>query len=908
MTAATPEVHTGVSALNSVINPVVSDAFAPEGLVSINPLQLWIPLAATLWLAGIGAMLVYTAVSYLLLRRRVATAVLLENNIYRSENVDSPFVLGIFRPKIYLPFQMDGESLTYVIAHEQAHIRRGDHLWKPFGFLLLALHWFNPLMWLGYILLCRDIELACDEKVIKAMDNEAKANYTQALVTCSVNRRSIAACPLAFGEVGVKERVKSVMNYKKPAFWIVAAAIAVCVIVGACFLTNPVTHTLENIEDHHFDARTYEHTAAMVSDGETNTYVGVVDRELLQELYSIRISRKALSQSRSEDREKSNTLILNLPHREEPEILTSFVGGTFIHFNGDFTEVWVDDRVKPTLSYKVLDAEKARNIYYRIKGSDSGETVPVETVKGNLKTYYKNADGTWQVEGRDYKYRLEITGRMHNAAGDSTFVYLSNLETIPFDRAWKAAGFSSNSEDYFAPEEAVLVEWHQSGSTEGEKLVARSGEYSAVLLSYTSNTPRELYAGTVNWLTIDDDDEAIAPFRVWEGEKERFGVYTVFDAQTYEVLDFFRPSGLAPQTYLFQNADPQRQYIVLVRFDNGDKLYAFGVSFEKTIVSESVQSAVTEAILERNSGDRFPAGQIPVEAHCILGVESRSGTPLEGQTNAIQETTVYVQYVYNRYSYSGGKLESVGGIATPARLTFSGNREKGYVLEEFLEPKGGDIYAEEIRKYFPEDIAAILLDPQSDIVDTEELESQCLSQAEAYFSELSGYADLKDAYEKDGPLALCTITKNDDSSQSYKILDKNGKLLYSQEHFWRYAEINQVGSKVLEFSTQAGTGISTRWAVYCDVENSRVSETFYYVLMVHENYVVYGDYKNGEHSVVVQDLFDKSAYYKEYTLTNCSPVAADVILKAETNGEGSVVVTYPTGDDYKVTELTINLP
>ena len=198
-----------------------------------------VTVLTALWAAGVGAMLVYTAVSYFLLRRKVDTAVRFRDNIYQSENVDSPFVLGIAKAKIYLPFRMDRRDLAHVIAHEQAHIRRKDHWWKPFGFVLLAIHWFNPLMWVGYILLCRDIELACDEKVIREMDNETKADYTEALVACSVNRRRIAACPLAFGEVGVKERVKNVMNYKKPAFWIVIAAVALCIVVAVCFLTNP---------------------------------------------------------------------------------------------------------------------------------------------------------------------------------------------------------------------------------------------------------------------------------------------------------------------------------------------------------------------------------------------------------------------------------------------------------------------------------------------------------------------------------------------------------------------------------------------------------------------------------------------------------------------------------------------
>ena len=235
-----PSVQTGVPAINSVINPVIGSSLAPAPGASANPLQIWIPILSIVWVVGVAALLLYTAVSYWRLRRKVSEAVILRDNIFQSENVASPFVLGVFRPRIYLPYNMDGQDLSHVVAHEQAHIRRRDHWWKPLGFLLLTIHWFNPLMWLAYVLLCRDIELACDEKVIRELGNEQRANYTQALVACSVNRRMIAACPLAFGEVGVKERVKSVMNYKKPAFWIVVLAVITCVVVAVCFLTNPL--------------------------------------------------------------------------------------------------------------------------------------------------------------------------------------------------------------------------------------------------------------------------------------------------------------------------------------------------------------------------------------------------------------------------------------------------------------------------------------------------------------------------------------------------------------------------------------------------------------------------------------------------------------------------------------------
>ena len=268
MMEQTPSVQTGVPALNHVINPVISSSFTPAPGASANPLQIWIPVLAGIWLFGIAALFLYSAVSYWRLHRKVCEAVILRGNIYQSEKVCSPFVLGIIRPKIYLPYHMDSREMDHVIAHEQTHIRRKDHWWKPLGFLLLTTHWFNPLMWLSYILLCRDIELACDEKVIRKMSNEQRADYTQALVACSVDRRLITACPLAFGEIGVKERVKSVMNYKKPAFWIVLASVIVCAVIAVCFLTNPIGFQFDVsantiVSANHFDMRNADDPVAI---------------------------------------------------------------------------------------------------------------------------------------------------------------------------------------------------------------------------------------------------------------------------------------------------------------------------------------------------------------------------------------------------------------------------------------------------------------------------------------------------------------------------------------------------------------------------------------------------------------------------------------------------------------------
>lgn len=195
---------------------------------------------APVWAAGMAGLLVYALISYWRLRKKVAASVTVSGNVYLCDYIDTPFILGILKPKIYLPSVMDGNSVAYVLDHERAHLQRKDHWWKPLGFLLLAIHWFNPVIWLAYVCLCRDIELACDEKVIREMGADDKKAYSQALLECSLPRRMIAACPLAFGEVGVKERVKTVLNYKKPTFWIMLIAVIALILAAVCFLTDPV--------------------------------------------------------------------------------------------------------------------------------------------------------------------------------------------------------------------------------------------------------------------------------------------------------------------------------------------------------------------------------------------------------------------------------------------------------------------------------------------------------------------------------------------------------------------------------------------------------------------------------------------------------------------------------------------
>lgn len=236
-----PQIDSGISFLNLTLNELIADNLTPAIGESMNPLQLWIPVLAVFWIVGILVLFGYAFFRYIKLKRMVATAVRYQDGVFQSENVDSPFVLGIFQPRIYLPFHMNETDMVHVIAHEQAHILRNDHLWKVIGFTLVMMHWFNPLAWLGYLLFCRDLEFACDEKAIKLLDCDKRADYSEALLNCTVKRVHIFACPLAFGEVGVKKRIKSVLNYQKPVLWISILVILLSVAVAFAFLTNPVS-------------------------------------------------------------------------------------------------------------------------------------------------------------------------------------------------------------------------------------------------------------------------------------------------------------------------------------------------------------------------------------------------------------------------------------------------------------------------------------------------------------------------------------------------------------------------------------------------------------------------------------------------------------------------------------------
>ncbi len=243
-----PAIQSGISYMNSVVNPVLQASMAPVQGDSVNPMQVAIFLAAVVWLLGMVVMGVYALVNTLLLKKRLAESVQLED-VYICDRIPSPFLFGIFRPKIYLPSALEEGDAQFVVAHERAHLRSLDHIWKALGFGILILHWFNPLVWLAYSLFSRDLELACDERVIEHLGSDCKKPYSQALLRCNSPAWLSVLSPLAFGEVGVKARVKNVLHYKKPALWLLIVAVIAVAVTAVCFLTDPVEQKEYSVQE-----------------------------------------------------------------------------------------------------------------------------------------------------------------------------------------------------------------------------------------------------------------------------------------------------------------------------------------------------------------------------------------------------------------------------------------------------------------------------------------------------------------------------------------------------------------------------------------------------------------------------------------------------------------------------------
>ena len=305
---------------------------------SLEPVQ-YLGLA---WIAGMAVMMLYSFFSYRKIRKSIHIALSLRDNIYIADEIKSPFVIGLLKPKIYLPATLTEEEQSYIILHEQHHIRRGDHIFKALAFIALCLHWFNPLVWVAFILAGKDMEMSCDEAVIRKVGSHVRADYSASLLTLATGRRIIAGTPLAFGEGDTKGRIHNLARWKKPARWIVILSVVLCLILAVCLLTNPAQGMpLYEIDgrNNYSDSLDDRETIEIISNGKE---ASVTDLEgFLKALDEIKVSRKAIDQSRSEDRDSTHQIVLD--------------GQYEINFSWSYSTVWIDNHVKPTFTYLVTN-------------------------------------------------------------------------------------------------------------------------------------------------------------------------------------------------------------------------------------------------------------------------------------------------------------------------------------------------------------------------------------------------------------------------------------------------------------------------------------------------------------------------------------------------------------------------
>ena len=238
-TESTSKIDSGIQGMDEFINPTPQQLLALQDLASTNPLQIYLYIGVVLWIVGIGILTTYSMVTYMHLKRRVRMSVKMEEKVYESDDIADPFILGILRPRIYLPSTLAENAREYVLKHEKTHLVRRDYLWKPLAFFIATIYWFQPLCWIAYVLFCRDIEYACDEKAIGGESRDWKINYCETLMHCSVHEKIFSSCPVAFSENGVKDRIRHVVKYKKPALWSVLILIVISIVVVVCFVTNP---------------------------------------------------------------------------------------------------------------------------------------------------------------------------------------------------------------------------------------------------------------------------------------------------------------------------------------------------------------------------------------------------------------------------------------------------------------------------------------------------------------------------------------------------------------------------------------------------------------------------------------------------------------------------------------------
>lgn len=790
----TPAINSGVPAINSAVNPVLKESFTPDPAAGANPLQIWTYIAAAVWILGVEVMLACALVSYWRLHRKVRAAVPAGPGVWICDEVETPFILGIVRPRIYLPsyIKAENEAVTaHVLAHEKAHLKRRDHWWKPFGYLLLALYWFNPAVWLAYILFCRDIELACDEKVVREYSLAEKKAYSDALLSCSVSRGMVAACPLAFGETDVKERVKKVLYYKKPGFWAVLAATVVCVVVAVCFLTNP--------EGHH-DTLRFRADSQAALDRQGGWFDVKLDGKVKSGIFHA-------EQWQNGQCTKSGYISIDQDVKELS--LTCSV----VKDEEDGVWVGVDIQLGPSgpdgnclLTRFMLPERRpagvpGRGLGFSFTSYEEGEYIQVAPGENRILAAMAfdlgNGVESYSCEGLE-----QDPERLENAEYLVVIRGGFSDEEIPAQQE-EAAREYAGGQDLISQSDADSV--RDGSSVQGENLPDRILTLEEILVlsekgeSLTwSDFDEYSYAETGSGLYIRVY-ETDSPFTLWIGG----------GSPGAEPMYIYLQ---APETAAGQEPDH-----IDIRDEDAE-------SFIRAHGSLLLESALRQAILEENRTDE--SGEyVCAESHAIL-VTQMQKPPTGGTADTV---TVYAMAMYQEYEIGEDGIRTHAGSHMPVALTFvrddmgrfslapddigrdgqdgrvhpfaqaSGGTEGSglarYSLKEYWTPGDGSYYVSNIRKKFPGTVVSDALDTQKYILSqTQDCYRQAVEFAgmdpcpviERMFEEIMSAPDFSSSPE--------------DYEEAYLLQARERELAYYGDYTLRYmfrqfSEGNQIGLK-----------------------------------------------------------------------------------------------------------------
>ena len=740
--SAEPAISSGVPTVNSVVNPTIAGSLTPAVTDSASPMQIVMSIAGIVWLIGILAMVLYSAITYIRLRRKVDSAILLRNNVYKSDAISSPFVLGIVKPRIYLPFAVGEVDSGYVISHEQTHIRRKDHWIKPFGFLLLTVYWFNPLMWVAYVLLCRDIEVACDEAVIKDIGGNEKKAYSLALLNCAVKRRNIAMCPLAFGEVGIKERVKNVLNYKKPAFWIIIVAVIACIVAGICLLSNPKEKAAASYE-HPNAEQLFEYRTAYVGD---NSAVGNIvsllefpsdvkyDHIELQtsaEPYGVDVYFSVTPEVKAayNTSEPDNIDVF----RENACIMFSLIGNADeVTFRLDdstgnpadlqFTREWAESIVGADLWAESSSAEKLDSLITQItdhvKNAYTSATKDIST--GPFVGYVKDTStGTFDVYTKE----------------NGTYIMslpMSLFDDFPanhWEPGWMDVDVYCGSMDDFT---WAVVCTGPSGGTGNENICTSSDGGKA----WRVGDRYAMYSGTVTGAGFASSKVGFMSYRYFTDQGPEIS-RTLDGGKTWsrmkvEIPDYLKEYRMTPLVPTFTGNSGV--YPIMLYGNDGNTSMAVLTTKDGGMTWQWKESALDEAVkaaLLKDNQTHYLSGECAGEGHIILGQEEKAGV-----------ITAYALTMYGEYGFEDGNFVKVSGSGTiPAVFTFT-DSDGGLVCTNIEYPMDGSGYEESIKKMFPSEYQGRALNPTDG--DMQELTAQERSDAARYLKEIGRNAVIGD--------------------------------------------------------------------------------------------------------------------------------------------------------------------